>query len=945
MSPQRAGVRLLLALALALGTLAGLPLAAGAATPYVEAAQGRVYLPWVYNGEVLPGNFGPFYSTVTVQNLEPLPIEIRLIRPDGRRLGSGIALGPRGARTFTASELQALGLFEGGTTGNGLIIEGHFVDESQDILGQLGLCGTDFDGSDCLYPAIAAVEKHARPAAIGMDARTGPAQESVSGQTAVREETLAQAADGTRWVIPVIQTNNEWRTVIRVVNVSRRDDLSVTLTLRRNQGLTAGQPVYTLSQTLNRGQSWTLDLSSVAPPEWVGSAWIDASAAVVAVAERYKPSWKMALTTEAAPRDGAPTILYGPLIFREYNGWNTGVNLVNLDPVNANPVTLAYYAADGSIQSVPPEVSQITLEPGASAFIYRPDISAVPSLDRSRVNAVVISGSRPLAVAIDEVKYRAGPGQGQAMSYLAQGRPQQVSKEVYDRSTTEARTFGHVSGRYWYTQTLALPLFQVGDASGLGDVSGINLFNPGGQAQRAYVQFLRASGAPEAPTASGSAEAPAALSVLVPAGGHAIVYPYDAAWSGVPRDFTGTVLVGVDDEGGGSGGFLVGISNNVNYAVNGDGSAVYALASSVHGPLTLSGVTLELTPASASNAVNFDHTVTAELRAGTSPLRGRNILFRVTRGNTLVESDTVITGTNGQATFAYTNDQAGTDTITACWDVDGSGTCDPGEPSATASKTWYSATLTLDDLGPQVTVGAQTGYFVPEQALAGAASWPVDPVTCDLTPNQANVRVLLRFTSTGGATAHWGSSASAQSGVVAGQTNSQGVFTAKLTLDDGADGNTFVVGCYLDKGTLGSFDSADQLLASQTVFVGTLDFAVTDASGAAVAGDTTADGLATVAATFGTSNVQGVRVALRIEGDGNSNDDWSFSGTADDNEEHGQTTGAGTFTRSLYWRADPGSSGLDTIPDAFQGGWDPDGDGTIEVQAAGSPIDAPGGIS
>ncbi|MCM8749407.1 hypothetical protein NET02_09635 [Thermomicrobiaceae bacterium CFH 74404] len=45
MSPQRAGVRLLLALALALGTLASLPLGAGAATPYLEAAQGRVYLP------------------------------------------------------------------------------------------------------------------------------------------------------------------------------------------------------------------------------------------------------------------------------------------------------------------------------------------------------------------------------------------------------------------------------------------------------------------------------------------------------------------------------------------------------------------------------------------------------------------------------------------------------------------------------------------------------------------------------------------------------------------------------------------------------------------------------------------------------------------------------------------------------------------------------------
>jgi hypothetical protein len=925
--------------------VASIPLAARAATPYLEAAQGRVYLPWVYNGEVLPGNFGPFYSTVTVQNLEPLPIEIRLSRPDGSRLGSGIALAPRAARTFTASELQALGLFDGSTTGNGLVIEGRFTSESQRILGQLGLCGSEF-GSDCLFPAIAAVEKHARPAPIGMDARTGPVHESVSGQSAVREETLAQAGDGTRWVIPVVQTNNEWRTVVRVVNVSRRDDLNVTVTLRRNQGLTTGQAVYTLSQTLNRGQSWTIDLGTVATLEWVGSAWIDASAAVVAVAERYKPSWKMALTTEAAPRDGASGLLYGPLVFREYNGWNTGINLVNLDPVNGNTVTLAYYAADGTRQSAPPEVSQLTLDPGASAFIYRPDISAVPSLDRSRVNAVVISGSRPLAATIDEVKYRQGAGQGQAMSYLAQGRPQQVGKEVYDASTTQARTFGHVSGRYWYTQTLALPLFQVGDASGLGDVSGITLFNPGGQAQRAYVQFLRGSGAPEAPTVSGSAESPAVLSVLIPAGGHAIIYPYDAAWSGLPRGFTGTALVGVDEEGGGSGGFLVGISNNVNYAVGGDGSAVYALTSSVHGPLTLSGVTLQLTPASDANAVNADHTLTAELRAGTSPLLGRVILFRVTRGTSVVQTDTVATGAGGRAVFSYSNDEAGTDTITACWDVNGSGTCDAGEPAATATATWFNATLALDDLGPEVTAGARSGSFVPEQALTATARWAADPVTCDLTPNQANARVLLRFTSTGGATAAWGTASAATSGTTAGQTNSQGIFSAKLTLEDGENGDSFVVECYLDKGTTGSFeDGTDQLLAVQTIFVGTLAFEVTDASGTAEAGDTTADGTATVTAKIGASNAVGVPVALRIVGDGGTKDNWSFKPNADDNDERGLTTSNGTFSRSLYWRADPGNNGLDAISDAFQGGWDPDQDGTINVQANGSPVDAPGPIS
>jgi hypothetical protein len=95
---------------------------------------------------------------------------------------------------------------------------------------------------------------------------------------------------------------------------------------------------------------------------------------------------------------------------------------------------------------------------------------------------------------------------------------------------------------------------------------------------------------------------------------------------------------------------------------------------------------LTLAPPTSTNIIGSSHTVTATLTANGNPLAGRPILFAVSGANTTSGSAT--SDASGNATFTYAGTNPGTDTITACADINNNGLCDPEEPTATATKTW-----------------------------------------------------------------------------------------------------------------------------------------------------------------------------------------------------------------------------------------------------------------
>ena len=222
---------------------------------------------------------------------------------------------------------------------------------------------------------------------------------------------------------------------------------------------------------------------------------------------------------------------------------------------------MTYYNYQGNVVAS----DTVTIPPRAMEYVYTP-ATANFGIGANQITSVRIAGQYPLVAAIDEVKYLGGQGQGHAMSYPA--------ADPLDADWIVEPDPEDAEGRYFYYALLALPLVQKGNpTTGTGDTSGINLFNPDPEYDvELYVQFVDAAGVPVAPTVGpDDSEDP----IELPLGPHAGATIYTLTYSEMPAGFQGSAIIGV--VGYEDAGALVGVSNNVNYDVAGDGSAAFNL--------------------------------------------------------------------------------------------------------------------------------------------------------------------------------------------------------------------------------------------------------------------------------------------------------------------------------------------------------------------------------
>jgi hypothetical protein len=122
------------------------------------------------------------------------------------------------------------------------------------------------------------------------------------------------------------------------------------------------------------------------------------------------------------------------------------------------------------------------------------------------------------------------------------------------------------------------------------------------------------------------------------------------------------------------------------------------------------GLTLMLTPKTATNPAGTQHCVTATVSdtQGPPPPSGVTVRFSVTGANSA--SGSAQTTAIGEAQFCYTGTNLGSDTITAYADVNNNTVQDSGEPADTATKTWTvgpPARLTLNPRTATNPVGTQ----------------------------------------------------------------------------------------------------------------------------------------------------------------------------------------------------------------------------------------------
>ncbi|MGA7670992.1 MAG: Ig-like domain-containing protein [Nitrolancea sp.] len=148
--------------------------------------------------------------------------------------------------------------------------------------------------------------------------------------------------------------------------------------------------------------------------------------------------------------------------------------------------------------------------------------------------------------------------------------------------------------------------------------------------------------------------------------------------------------------------------------------------------ISWANATISLSPLNVSAAVTTSQTFTVTVKntAG-DPLNGVMVRFKVTGANPTSGSGT--TDANGHASFTYTGNHPGVDTLSAYADIDVDNAQDSTEPGASTTVTWTNASLTLTLSNSSAQVG--TTQTVTATILNAN--------------NQAIVGITVRFKITG----------------------------------------------------------------------------------------------------------------------------------------------------------------------------------------------------
>ena len=724
----------------ALSGIAGLPGAQAATQP-----SQWLFFPFVPNGSQI-GDTGPWYGSVTVQNLEAEPVTLRFTTTAAPGSGGFTAtLQGLGSQTFTAAEL---GVPAGG---GGIAVNATWQSSSGKVA----------------PPRITGVVKQAAPASSAFRGATDGTMAMVDGYAGIPQADVAWGSsskicsgsatdcndldafleglpadvagelefDG-RSFLPIVQSGwFGWETVIHITNIDASGSGSSTAQLTFfGSSAASGTTIGPITVNVPRGTTTTIDVGSALANNgytgaFVGSVMISSSHAMVASATRVKAETQMALTNTATPLPyvevdmdgddladggaadyepvgGGTYTLFAPLVFHNYNGWNTGINIANLSD-SSNTVTVEVYGRDGSHLGT---YSRAIAARGME-YIYIPEVSNLAAND---FGTAVLSAAQPFHAVVDEVKYETG----EAMAFLA--------------IPANARAGAARTG------ALGIPLFQKGlNAGASGDTSGLNLFNPSGQTAYGNVAFYNAVGALQA-----------TVPFTLPAHGTALIY---APEIGSLSDGQATSAVVQTSAGA---GVVTAVSNVVNYDVTQDGGAVFNVVNPLgqfrlvctedgcgyllrasdgslqvmapwkgreptSAPATVK-VEASATKLSVDNEVTITATVTDALNR---PVANTNVTFSVSTSGAITATTpkSATTDAQGKATFKYKQQKVGKDTVAA----------KAGSASGEIEIEWTvgapkAVDLTVDKTEPEIeqtvtftaTVKDQYGNLVPGVEVA-----------------------------------------------------------------------------------------------------------------------------------------------------------------------------------------------------------------------------------
>ncbi len=360
--------------------------------------------------------------------------------------------------------------------------------------------------------------------------------------------------------IPIVQTNvgpgGAWDTRVTVANFGVDANAGVELRFFPNNGDGSGslQTGWQQSVLISVGAVYQITLSDYVPEGWTGNVHILSDDLIGAIADRYKVGTDMWLTNigslstfEVGQFSYGPMkqyaqggfyypfagqyALFAPLVYMDYNGWNTGFSVSNLVETDNN-VNIQYVHNGNAIQVVTQR-----LAPHGMLTAYRP---SQPDQDQNQQNPMydqvagaLILSDYPVAAAVDAVKYFGNDNNvGQAMTYNATAN---------------------------LSLAQAFPLVQKGNpATGMGATSGLSMLNPLPIQNSIKVLWLNQSGY--------NASNFGISTLIVPA--QSIGIAYTMTQHNLPNGYYGSAVAHANLP-------FVAVTANVDYQVTGDGSVVW----------------------------------------------------------------------------------------------------------------------------------------------------------------------------------------------------------------------------------------------------------------------------------------------------------------------------------------------------------------------------------
>ncbi len=357
------------------------------------------------------------------------------------------------------------------------------------------------------------------------------------------------------WYLPIVQTNGgpggAWNSIIRIANfgdggIIGAAGVNVTIYPYDDAAGELNQS-FTLSETVNAGETWTIDISDHVPEGFIGSAHISADAPVFAMVDRVKVGYNEWLTNTASnaaftAQEGLGLnfpdkfVLFAPDVRKDFFGWNTGINVANLADSD-NTVTIQYYGDIGA------QAETRTIHSKGMTFFYDPSQTPQdnsqqdPTTDPNpeAIGAAIIIADQPVAATVDATKY-----------------PESTTEE--DPNVFQALSYS-ATQNLWPDQ--AVPLAQKGNPDdGMGATSGIQIFNPFDQTTTANVHWFNSAG----DTVGNVTPA-----VINP---NAMTFVYSMNDAQIPVGFLGSAIVQSTLP-------VSVVSTQVDYQVEFDGSAVW----------------------------------------------------------------------------------------------------------------------------------------------------------------------------------------------------------------------------------------------------------------------------------------------------------------------------------------------------------------------------------